>query len=224
MRNCSLKARQKLASLNLGLIFLFLRHCGSSFSLFEPVLPACRLLPDQPATLLQCSPDINVCNINGNDFEGGLRIKTFCQYSFADDVGFSRTPCDFLPTRWHQCLHPPCKDGFFGCTTDQLLQVCTHRNSGFDLQLNAVFGDRIKRWLGRTTRRTVNDLRINTGLDRLQHISPRQVDGSSFAKRKRNRLCFFCRNQRTGHLLNISTRQIVGFQGLLVRSRSLSPA
>ena len=96
---------------------------------------------------LEPCPDVrahvDVGNVDGHDFECGLRIEASGQHRFGDSVGILQ---NFLvrvgradgrdDTFAHACDH-----GFLGGTADQLLQVRSHGHTRPNTQLDTVFGD-----------------------------------------------------------------------------------
>ena len=62
------------------------------------------------------------------------------------------------------------QDSLFAGTTDKLLDVGTHRDTGFGNELNTVF-------CHSSHRRSVDNFGIDRGLDSLQYVATSKIDG-----------------------------------------------
>lgn len=92
----------------------------------------------------------------------------------------------------------------FPCTTNQLMDVGTHRDTGFGNQLNTVLGHSCYG-------RRVDDFRIDTGLYGLKHITTCQVNRCRLLKRKVY-VGLRSRDQGMHHALHVSACHIMCFE------------
>ena len=106
-------------------------------------------------------------------------------------------------------------------TTDQPLQIRSHRDSRSHLQLNPIFGDGVQRRTSRTLRRTIDDLGIDAGLHGFQHVSAGQINRRRLLKGQANRLRLVGSNQGSDDQRNISARQVVSLERFAGDARRL---
>jgi hypothetical protein len=90
--------------------------------------------------------DVDVRDVDGDNFEGGLIVESAFEYFFRNQVGILQH--DLVAIRRPDSGHDPLSDSgddrLLGRTTDQSLQVRAHGDASFDLQLDSIFGDCIQ--------------------------------------------------------------------------------
>ena len=77
-------------------------------------------------------------------------------------------------------------DGGLGRTAHQAFQVGAHGDARLDLQLDAVAGHAVDGGLAAFATGHINDLGIDRGLHRIQHIAAGQINGAGGIERQRN--------------------------------------
>ena len=91
--------------------------------------------------------DVDVRDVDRDDFEGGLRIEPPRQHRLGNAVGVLQHFGVRLgrADRADDAFADAGDDRLFGRTADQLIQVGPHGDPRLDLQLNAVLGDGVER-------------------------------------------------------------------------------
>ena len=103
------------------------------------------------------------------------------------------------------------EDRIFSGTSDELLDICAHRHTGFCDQLDTVF--RHSRY-----RRGIDDPRVDTHLHGFEHITTREVNGRSHLERQ-GYTGLGSRYQRMHHALDMTARQVVRLQSVALHVR-----
>ncbi len=70
-------------------------------------------------------------------------------------------------------------NGFFGSPPNQLIKIGAHRDSRLHFELDAIFGNCVKRWTLGFAGRTVDDPRVDTRLHRSQNVASGQINCAS---------------------------------------------
>ena len=176
-----------------GTAFLRLRLCDA---LIRFRLIGLQLRTDVP-------PDIDVGNINGENLKCRSCVETFAKHGLRYVIRIGKHVIVTLrrADRRHNAFADTGNDRRFSCTADEAVNVRTYRDTRLDLQLDAICRHR-------GDNRCLDDLRIDTHLHCVEHITPREVNCRCALERERN-LRAMRRDQRIHHLVHITACEIV---------------
>ena len=151
---------------------------------------------------------IDVRDVDRQDLESRTVIQTFGKHELTDRIRVLQHLLMTLGTtdRADDTFADTRQDCIFTCTADQLLDVRTHRHTGFSYQLDTVF--RHSRY-----RRCINHFRVYAHLNGFEYITTGEVDcGRHLEGQGDTRLAGT--HQRMHYALDMTTGQIVRLQSV----------
>ena len=140
---------------------------------------------------------------------GGAAVETFGEHEFGDAVGVFKHlfVAEGRADGRHDAFAYAGQNGLFAGTTDELLDVGAHGDTGFGNKLDTVFGNGCHR-------RSVDDLGVDRCLHGFEHVAACQVDGGGGAEVKVH-VGFAGGDEGLHHIGDIAACQIVGFEFVL---------
>eukprot|EP00913_Durusdinium_trenchii_P028411 g26639.t1 len=124
------------------------------------------------------SSDVDVGDVDRNDFECGVRLEALCENQPRDRVGVLEnllvTRC--RADRLNDSLADAGDDRFFGGAADNLFQVDPHGHAGTHEYLNAVSRHRFQRLVPFARVGAVDHAGVDAGLHGFEEITPGEID------------------------------------------------
>ena len=157
--------------------------------------------------------DVDLGDIDRQDFECRARVETFFQDSLGDRVGVFE----------HQLIRIGRADGvddpfadagdnrFLGRTADEPIEIRSDGDASLDSKLDAVLRLRIDRRTTLDRVGTIYDLGIHARLHGVQDVSPRQVDRHRSFARQRN-LGPMRGDQGSNHIRHVAARKVMSLK------------
>ena len=115
--------------------------------------------------------DVDVGDVDRHNLERRSRIEPLREHGLRDAIRILQhfLVIDRRADRGNDAFADTRNDRLFACAADVAIEVASHRDTRFDVELNAVLGDALER-------RRLDDLRSDRGLERFDDVAPRKID------------------------------------------------
>ncbi len=150
--------------------------------------------------------DVHVGDVDRNDFERGARIQTFCEHGFTDAIRIFQHlfMIERRADRGNNAFTDARHDSRFARAADVTVEIASHGNPGFDVELNAVLRNALED-------RRFDDFGVHRRLQRLKHVAAGQVDCGRALPFQRN-LRALRRDHREHAVFDVAARQVMRLQ------------